>query len=212
VDLLQIHWPQFFDLPLEDVWRVLLDLQRQGKTRYVGGSNFSVEQLSACAAIGHVDSVQPPLSAINRQAAEAVIPWCAANGAGVIVYSPMESGLLSGAFSVARVAALPDNDVRKTGRSSFSPPNLEANLRVTAALQQVAARRGVSTPAVAVAWTLAWPGVTGAIVGGRRPEQVDDWLSAGSIDLTEEDLTTVADAIAAGGIGQGPAHPRVGAR
>jgi aryl-alcohol dehydrogenase-like predicted oxidoreductase len=206
VDLYQIHWARHYGEALEEAWGVLLDLQREGKIRWPGASNFSVEQLTACDALNHVASLQPPFSAINREAGEQLLPWCHAHETGVIVYSPMQSGLLTGAFSAERVAALPSNDVRQT-KADFQPPRLQQNLAVADALAQVARRHDVSTAAAAVAWTLAWPGVTGAIVGGRRPEQVEDWLAAGSLVLTEEDMADVASAIEARGAGQGPLRP-----
>jgi aryl-alcohol dehydrogenase-like predicted oxidoreductase len=207
IDLLQVHWAGWYAAALDETWGVLLDLKASGKIRYAGVSNFSLQQLKACEALGHVDSLQPAFSAIKRQAAADLIPWSAANGTGVIVYSPMESGLLSGAYTEERVAALPDIDVRKRGRPEFAQPNLSRNVALGRALRDLAGRVGVPTPALAVAWTLAWPGVTGAIVGARRPAHVDDWLQAADLDLSGEVLDAIADAIATTGAGGGPVRP-----
>jgi aryl-alcohol dehydrogenase-like predicted oxidoreductase len=211
VDLLQIHWPGFYGDAMEDAWSVLLDLKASGEIRYAGVSNFTVDELGTCEKLGHVDSLQPPFSAITRTAAAQLIPWCAANGSGVIVYSPMESGLLSGTYTEERVAALPDIDVRKHGRSEFAQPNLSRNVALGGAMRRLAERLGVPTPAVAVAWTLAWPGVTGAIVGGRRPAHIDDWLRAGDLELSNEALDFIADAIGTTSAGSGSSDPRVAA-
>ena len=207
VDLLQIHAPRWYADVLDETWQVLLDLKASGKIRYTGVSNFSVAQLETCEALGHVDSLQPSFSAIKREAAAELLPWCAAHGTGVIVYSPMESGLLSGTYTEERVASLPDIDVRKHGRPEFAQPRLSRNVALGRALHDLAKRRGVPTPALAVAWTLAWPGVSGAIVGARRPAHVDDWLSAGDLELDAAELDAIAQAIAATGAGQGPTRP-----
>jgi aryl-alcohol dehydrogenase-like predicted oxidoreductase len=208
VDLLQVHWSGWYADALEETWAVLLDLKAQGKIRYAGVSNFTLDQLRACEALGHIDSFQPPFSAIKRSAAADLIPWCSANGTGVIVYSPMESGLLSGAYDKNRVAQLPDVDVRKHGRPEFAEPRLGRNLALARAFQALAGRVEVPTPALAVAWTLAWSGVTGAIVGARRPAHVEDWLVAGELELGSADLDAIAQAIAETGAGEGPTRPR----
>jgi len=208
VDVLQVHWSGWYADALEETWGVLLDLKACGKIRYAGVSNFTLDQLRACEALGHVDSLQPPFSAIKRQAAADLIPWCTTNDTGVIVYSPMESGLLSGAYTEQRVAQLPEIDVRKHGRPEFAPPRLGRNLALARAFQELGGRLEVSAPAVAVAWTLAWPGVTGAIVGARRPQHVEDWLLAGELELGPANLDFVAQAIAETGAGEGPSRPR----
>jgi aryl-alcohol dehydrogenase-like predicted oxidoreductase len=207
LDLLQVHAPGWWADQLDEVWSVLLDLKARGKIRYAGVSNFDLAQLRACERQGHVDSLQPTFSAIRREAAAELIPYCAANGTGVIVYSPMQSGLLSGTYTRERVAALPDIDVRKHGRGEFAEPYLSQNLGLGQAFRELAHRMGAPTPAVAVAWTLAWPGVTGAIVGGRRPAHVVDWLHAGELELGAAELDYVSEAVAATGAGGGPARP-----
>jgi aryl-alcohol dehydrogenase-like predicted oxidoreductase len=205
IDLLQMHWPAEDGTPVEEYWGTLLALKEEGKIRAAGLSNHSVELLERAERVGHVDSLQPPFSLIHRQTGADVIPWCHDHGTGVIVYSPMQAGLLTGAFSAERVAALPEDDWRR--RSPDFTTNLEANLALADALAPIAQRHNVSRAAVAVAWTLAWPGVTGAIVGARSPEQVDSWVAAASLDLTDADLDELADAIRRTGAGDGPAHP-----
>ena len=187
---------------LEDYWSTLVDLRAAGKVRAIGLSNHSVEQLTRAEAVGHVDALQPPLSAINRAAAADVIPWCEAHDTGVIVYSPMHSGLLSGTFDPARLAA---TDWR-LGETDFTT-DLEVNLQVAAAVGEVAARHSTTAASVAIAWALGWPGVTAAIVGARRPAQIDGWLDAASLRLTNEDLDAVTAAITASGAGTGPHRP-----
>jgi aryl-alcohol dehydrogenase-like predicted oxidoreductase len=204
IDLYQMHWPAEDGTDLAEYWQALLDLKAEGKVRAVGLSNHDAAQLEAAEAIGHVGTLQPQFSAIHRQTAE-VLPWTRAHNTGVIVYSPMMSGLLTGAFNRARVAGLPQDDWRRT--SADFTMRLEANLAVAEGLREVAERHGISQPAAAVAWTLAFGGVSGAIVGARSPKQVDGWLAAASTELTREDLETVADAIALFGAGEGPVRP-----
>jgi len=206
IDLLQVHWPPLAGVGLDEYWQTMVDLRTEGKVRAIGVSNFDPELLAAAEAIGHVDSLQPPLSLLRRGAAGAEIPWCASNGTGVVVYSPMESGLLSGTFSRERIAALPDTDWRATA-PDFTGERLDRNLALVDALRPIAARHGVPVAAVTVAWTLAWPGVTGAIVGARRPDQIDGWMEAVALELTGDDLDEIAAAIARTGAGTGPARP-----
>jgi aryl-alcohol dehydrogenase-like predicted oxidoreductase len=203
IDLYQVHWPPEDGTPLEDYWATMLELRSEGKVRAVGLSNHGVKQLEAAERIGHVESLQPPFSLIHREEAADAIPWCAANGTGVIVYSPMQSGLLTGAMTAERVAAMPADDWRRS-HEDFTGDNLRRNLALAAALEPVADRHGVSPGAVAVAWTLAWPGVTGAIVGARSPDQVDGWLPAATLALTDDDLADLAAAVTGTGAGSGP--------
>ena len=204
IDLYQVHWPPADGTPVGEYWQVMAELKAEGKVAAIGLSNHSVAQLEEAEAIAHVDSLQPPFSAIHRGAAEE-IRWSAEHGTGVIVYSPMQSGLLTGAFSRERAKGLPDDDWRRS-HPDFTT-GLDANLALADALKPVAERHGVPVPAVAVAWTLAWPGVTGAIVGARRPGQVDGWLPAAQLRLTDTDLGEIADAITRSGAGDGPAKP-----
>jgi len=204
IDLYQMHWPAADGTKLAEYWQTLMDLKKEGKIRYAGLSNHSVAQLAEAEALGHVDTLQPPFSAIKRQSAEE-LGWCHQHGTGVIVYSPMQAGLLTGAFSQARVANLPANDWRS--RNAEFGAHLERNLAVAARFAAIAKTRGVSTAAVAVAWTLAWPGVTAAIVGARSPEQVDGWLDAATLTLTSAEMAEVAAVIESTGAGEGPSKP-----
>jgi aryl-alcohol dehydrogenase-like predicted oxidoreductase len=205
IDLYQMHWPPEDGTPVEEYWSTLLELKAEGKVRAVGLSNHDTDELGRAEALGHVDTLQPPFSAIHRGAAADLLPWCAAHATGVIVYSPMQSGLLTGAFSAERVSALPENDWRRSD-PDFTD-HLEANLAVADALAGVARRHDVPLPAAAVAWTLGFPGVTGAIVGARRPQQVDGWLPAADLSLDAEDYAAVAAAVDAHGAGEGPTRP-----
>jgi aryl-alcohol dehydrogenase-like predicted oxidoreductase len=195
LDLYQMHWPAEDGTPLEVYWQTLLDLKREGKTRAVGLSNHTAEQLERAERLGHVDTLQPPFSMIRREAATTTLPWCHAHGTGVIVYSPMQSGLLTGTFTEARADALTADDWRSRS-PEFQRPKLLRNLALADALRPIAARHHTSVGAVAVAWTLTTPGVSGAIVGARSPEQVDGWIDAAQIALTAADLSEIAAAIA----------------
>ncbi|MHB8312162.1 MAG: aldo/keto reductase [Candidatus Dormibacteria bacterium] len=205
VDLYQMHWPAQDGTPLEEYWGTLLELKQAGKIRAAALSNHDVSELEVAERLGHVDSLQPPFSLIKREAAADVIPWCREHRTGVIVYSPMQAGLLSGGFSWDRAASLRPDDWRSRD-PEFQGERLRRNLELAEALRPIADRRGVSVAAVAVAWTLAWPGVTGAIVGARRAEQVDGWVAAADIELTAEELDQIA--AAAEGSGGGPSRPQ----
>lgn len=188
IDVYFMHWPAT-DQPVEEVWQALLTLKQEGKLRAIGLSNHSLEQLERAAALGHVDVIQPQFSAVAPGAADDVLPWAERSGTGVVVYSPMGSGLLTGAFSPERVAALPEDDWRS--RSAAFTTDLAANLEIAAAMGAVSARRGVSQSAVAVAWTLGFPGVSAAIVGAREPRQLDEWIAAATLELTPEDYRQI---------------------
>jgi aryl-alcohol dehydrogenase-like predicted oxidoreductase len=207
IDLYQIHWPDQSGTPVEESWATMVRLVDEGKARAIGVSNFGVDLLERCEAIRHVDSLQPPLSLLRRQALEAEIPWCAAHGTGVIAYSPLQSGLLTDSFSQARLDSLAEDDWRRRS-ADFKPPRLQRNLALRDALRPIAQRHGTTVSAVAIAWTLAWPGVTGAIVGARSPEQVDGWIGAATLELTLEDLDEIALALGRTGAGSGPALPK----
>jgi aryl-alcohol dehydrogenase-like predicted oxidoreductase len=204
IDLYQMHWPAEDGTPLEEYWDALLDLKREGKVQAVGLSNHNAAQLAAAERMGHVDTLQPPFSAIRRDAALAELPWCEAHETGVIVYSPMQSGLLTGRFTAERARALPADDWRSRD-PEYGGGKLARNLALAGALRPIADRFGTTVAAVAVAWTLAWPGVTGAIVGARSPAQVDGWIDAAALALDPEDMAEIAQAIAATGAGAGPA-------
>jgi aryl-alcohol dehydrogenase-like predicted oxidoreductase len=207
IDLYQMHWPAKDGTPIETYWQALLDLKKEGKVGAVGLSNHNVDQLTDAERLGHVDTLQPPFSAIKRGVAAAELPWCEAHGTGVIVYSPMQAGLLSGSFSVERAAALPSNDWRSRN-AEFTGDALKRNLVVADAMRDIAEQHQTTVAAVAVAWTLAWPGVTGAIVGARKPGQVDGWIDAATLLLTAADMAAIAGAIERSGAGSGPSRPK----
>ncbi|MGE5540216.1 MAG: aldo/keto reductase [Gemmatimonas sp.] len=206
IDLYQMHWPAEDGTPVEEYWQAMLDLKAEGKVRAVGLSNHNAAQLARAEALGHVDSLQPPFSAIRRDAAADDIPWCRSHATGVIVYSPMQSGLLTGAFSEERARNLAPADWRRRS-ADFTGEGLKRNLKLAEALKGVAKVHETTVAAVAVAWTLAWPGVTGAIVGARSPQQVDGWIGAATLELTDSDMAEIATAIEKTGAGSGPTMP-----
>lgn len=205
IDLYQMHWTPTDGTALDEYWGTLLAMKQEGKIRAAGLSNHGLAQLDAAERLGHVDTLQPPFSAIKRTVAGAELPWCREHDTGVIVYSPMQAGLLTGAFTAERSAALPKDDWRSRS-DDFTGDGLARNLRVADALRPIAEKHGVSQAAAAVAWTLAWPGVTGAIVGARNAKQVEGWVAAGSLTLDSEDIAAVGKAIADSGAGEGPAR------
>jgi aryl-alcohol dehydrogenase-like predicted oxidoreductase len=205
IDLYQFHWPDALGTPVEESWGEMARLIQEGKVRAGGVSNFSVGLLERAARVRHVDSLQPPFSLIHRQAAD-VIQWSATHGTGVIVYSPMQSGILTDAFSRERVERMAADDWRRRN-PEFREPLLSSNLALRDALYPIASRHGVSIAAVAVAWTLSWPGVSGAIVGARSPQQVDGWIAAGNLTLEAQDLEEIAGALERTQAGAGPTVP-----
>lgn len=206
IDLYQFHWPDETGVAVEDSWAAMLRLVEEGKVRWPGVCNFDVALLARCEARAPVASLQPPFSPIRRKVAAAELPWCDAHGVGVIAYSPMQSGLLTERFSRERLAALPADDYRHRG-TEFTEPRLTRNLALRDALRPVAARLGTTVGALAIAWTLAWPGVTGAIVGARSAAQVDGWIGAAGLRLGAAELDAIAAAIEATGAGEGPLRP-----
>jgi aryl-alcohol dehydrogenase-like predicted oxidoreductase len=189
IDLYQIHWPNP-DEDIEEAWGVIADLIREGKVRYGGVSNFSVEQLKRVQAIHPVASLQPPYSMLRRGIEEDLLPYCAANDIGVIVYSPMQAGLLTGKFTRERVERLPDDDWRKRN-SHFQEPELSANLAFVEKLRPIAERNGRTVAQLAIAWVLRRPEVTAAIVGARRPSQIEETAPAGDWVLSAEDIAEI---------------------
>ncbi len=197
IDLYQIHWPRWGNSPaghspgsVEDAWRTLEDLRTAGKLRHIGVSNFTVDDLEAAHRIAPITSVQPPYSAIRRDVEHDVLPWCRAHHVGVIVYSPMQSGLLTGTMTRERFAALPANDWRKKAKY-FQEPYFTQGLELVERLKAVGARHGKSASETAIAWTLHHPAVTAAIVGARRPEQLDGIVGAASLALADADMTAI---------------------
>ena len=209
VDLFQIHWPDDEGNPVEEAWAEMVKLRDEGMARAIGVSNFDVALLERCEAVGHVDSLQPPFSLIQRETALELLPWARAHGTGVLCYSPMGSGLLTETFSAARVAAFAKDDWRRRP-PMFKEPQLSRNLALRDALRPIAVRHDTSVPAVAIAWVTSWAGVSGAIVGARSPEQVDGWIGAAAVTLTDEDMDEIATAVSAFGADGGPADPRRG--
>jgi aryl-alcohol dehydrogenase-like predicted oxidoreductase len=206
IDLYQFHWPDESGTPVEDSWGVMVKLIEEGKVRAGGVSNFDVHLLERCEKIRHVDSLQPLFSMISRAAGKELLPWCKSHNTGVICYSPMQSGILTDGFSAERIAKMASDDWRRRA-PEFREPSLSRNLALRDALRPIAARHGVSVSSVAIAWTLTWPGLTGAIVGARTPAQVDGWIQAATLQLTNEDLTEIETAIVGTQAGTGPSHP-----
>jgi aryl-alcohol dehydrogenase-like predicted oxidoreductase len=206
IDLYQFHWPDESGVRVEDSWAEMMKLVDAGKVRWIGVSNFDTKLLLRCESLRHVDSLQPPFSLIKREVAAAEIPWCAQHGTGVIAYSPMQSGLLTERWSTSRLKELAPDDWRRRSEH-FRSPALERNLALRDALKPIAERHNSNTGEVAVAWTLAWAGVTGAIVGARSAEQLDGWIDAASLQLSAQDLMDIANAITRIKAGAGPRNP-----
>ena len=207
IDLYQFHWPDdATGTPVEDSWGEMGRLVEEGKIWLAGVCNFTVELLDRCEAIHHVASLQPHFSMIRRASGADVIPWAARHGTGVIVYGTMQHGILTDTFSAEKLATLAPSDWRRND-DLFKEPSLSRYIALRDALRSIARRNGTTVAAVAVAWALAWPGVTGAIVGARRPEQVDGWIRAGSFELGNDDLDEIAAAIERTGSGSGPLCP-----
>lgn len=190
IDLYQIHWTADALEETVEGWATLSALQKEGKVRWIGLCNASVEEMQQLLAVAPISSLQPPYSLIRREVETAQLPWCQRQGVGVIVYSPMGSGLLTGAMTRARLAALPKTDWRTQGEQ-FQEPKLTDNLKTVERLAAVGARHGRSPGEVAIAWTLRQPAVTGAIVGARSPKQVDGITGAMDFRLTPEEVAEV---------------------
>jgi aryl-alcohol dehydrogenase-like predicted oxidoreductase len=198
IDLYQIHWPVDDTKELEEGWSTMAKLQRQGKVRYIGVSNFDVAQMERALEIAPITSLQPRYSLVHPDVETDILPFCLGAGIGVIVYSPMASGLLTGAMTRERIASLPEDDWRKR-HPDFTEPELSFNLALVERLRAIGQRHGKSPGAVAVAWTLHNPAVTAAIVGARKPEQVNDMVAAAEIRLTGselEELKTIPQLVA----------------
>ena len=189
IDLYQIHWP----IPDEDVeegWSTLVELKEEGLVRHIGVSNFDVEQLKRIQQIAPVETLQPPYSLVAREVEGEILPFAEQEGIGVIVYSPMGSGLLTGAMTRQRIASLPEDDWRKHS-ARFQEPQLTDHLALVERLKIVASRHEATPGAVAVAWTLLNPAVDGAIVGFRRPDQVDPIVPAADLELSDDDVAEI---------------------
>jgi len=189
IDLYQIHWPNP-DPDIEEGWAALAELQREGKVRWIGVSNFSVAQMKRAEKIAPISSLQPPYSLIRPEVQEEILPYCQQKNIGVIVYSPMYSGLLSGKMTADRIQNMPPDDWRQRD-AEFQMPKLKRNLRLVSLLAQIGQRHNVEPGVVAIAWTLRLPSVTGAIVGARRPSQVDGVLPAATFRLSSSELEEI---------------------
>ena len=210
IDLFQFHWPDGGNVAVEDSWGEMGRLVEQGKVRAGGVSNFDVALLNRCEKIRHVDSLQSPFSLIDRRAGAELAPWCAENGTALICYSPLQAGLLTDTFSAERLALMDSRDWRRWHIEfpHFTSPALQANLALRDRLRPVAARHDSTVASVALAWLLAWPGVTGAIVGPRSADQVDGWIGAGRLVLTDADLDEIELALIELEVGAGPTRPQ----
>jgi len=189
IDLYQIHWPSP-DEEIEEGWTTFAELKQEGLVRHIGVSNFDIAQLRRAQAIAPVETLQPPYSLVDREVEQEILPFAEREGIGVIVYSPMGSGLLTGAMTRERIATLPDDDWRKRD-PRFQEPQLSHQLALVERLATAASRHDVATGAIAVAWTLRNPAVDGAIVGFRRPEQVDPIVEAANLELSQDDIAMI---------------------
>ncbi len=190
IDLYQIHWPSDDDDENQEGWETMAQLQREGKVRWIGLSNWNVAQLKMAMEIAPVTSLQPPYSLISREIEDEILPYCHRTGIGVIVYSPMASGLLTGAMTQERAAQLPESDWRRND-AEFQEPRLSHNLALAEKLREVGARYGRSPGETAIAWTLRHADVTGAIVGARNAWQARGVIGAGSFDLRADDIAEI---------------------
>jgi aryl-alcohol dehydrogenase-like predicted oxidoreductase len=183
IDLYQVHWPE----PPEDIdegWQTMMKLKEEGKIRWAGVSNFSADQMAQVSKFGPITSLQPPYSMIRPEVEAGILPYCQAHNVGVIAYSPMASGLLTGAMTRERIASLPADDWRKTKNPHYQEPRLTRNLNLVELLRRIGARHGRTPGEVAVAWVLRQPAVTGAIVGARKPGQLKELVGAADWRLT----------------------------
>lgn len=189
IDLYQIHWPNPED-EIEEAWETLAKFQQEGKIRYMGVSNFSVEQMKRVQKIAPITSLQPPYSLLRRDIEAEILPFCREHNIGVINYSPMVSGLLTGKMTAERVKNMPEDDFRKRS-PNFNEPKLSRNLALAEVLRAIGKAHGVEPGAVAIAWTLRNPAITAAIVGARRPDQVDGVLAAATFRLSDDEAARI---------------------
>jgi len=190
IDLYQVHWPPENDVELEEGWAELAALKREGKVRWTGVSNFSVEQMKRAQAVASVTSLQPPYSLVRRGAEDRILPFCKKENIGVIVYAPMASGLLTGTMTRERAAGLPENDWRRRS-PEFNEPKLTGNLALVERLRVVGERHGRAPGEVAIAWTLRNAAVTGAIVGARSVDQAEGVMQAAQFQLSTADIDEI---------------------
>jgi aryl-alcohol dehydrogenase-like predicted oxidoreductase len=189
IDLYQIHWPEP-DEQIEEGWSTLAQFQKEGKVRWIGVSNFNASQMKRAQAIAPISSLQPPYSLVSPEIEESILPYAQANNIGVIVYSPMKSGLLTGTMTRERIANFASDDFRKRA-IAFQEPQLSRNLRLVEVLREIGQRHGRTTGEVAIAWTLRNPAVTAAIVGMRSPQQVDGVIGALEFRLSDAEFAEI---------------------
>jgi aryl-alcohol dehydrogenase-like predicted oxidoreductase len=189
IDLYQIHWPEP-EAEIEEGWEALARFKEEGKVRYIGVSNFNVEQMKRAMKIAPITSLQPPYSLVSPEVEKEILPFCKANNIGVINYSPMASGLLSGKMTAERIAAMPEDDWRRRA-PQFQEPKLSRNLKLVELLREIGNAHQVQPGVVAIAWTLRNPAVTAAIVGARRAAQVDGILPAATFRLSAEEAAII---------------------
>ena len=190
IDLYQVHWPEP-DEDVEEGWAEVAKLQREGKVRWIGVSNFDASQMARAAKIAPITSLQPPYSMLRREIETDILPYCEANTIGTLVYSPMQSGLLTGTWTRERIAALPADDWRKEKNKWFQEPNLTRNLELVAHLKHVGKPHGKSPGEVAIAWVLRHPAVTAAIVGARKPGQLKELIGAAEWRLSDSEAASI---------------------
>lgn len=193
IDLYQIHWPKP-DEEIEEGWEALAQLREQGKLRWIGVSNFSVDQMKRAQKIAPITSLQPPYSMLRRAIEQEILPFAQANGIGVINYSPMLSGLLTGKMTPERIAAFPADDWRRNN-IEYKEPRLSRNMQLVDLLREIGSAHGVTAGVVAIAWTLHNPAITAAIVGGRNPRQVEETAAALTFRLTEDEYQKICAAL-----------------
>jgi aryl-alcohol dehydrogenase-like predicted oxidoreductase len=202
VDLYQIHWPDPED-EIEEGWETLAKLKEEGKVRYIGVSNFSVAQMERISKISPITSLQPPYSMLNRGVEKEILPYCQQHNIGVINYSPMVSGLLTGAMTSERVVNLPQDDWRRNN-ARFQEPQLSRNLKLVELLREIGVAHGRSPGEVAIAWTLNHPAVTAAIVGARNAKQVDGIIGAATFRLQADEISRIEDFLTANPVAAKP--------
>lgn len=191
IDLYQIHWPDA-SVPFEKSWQEMMNLKAEGKIRFAGVSNYNQPMLEKCQSVGHVDSVQPPYNLINRYAENDILPWAYNNSTGVVAYSPAASGLLSGKYTMQKIAELPDNDWRKHNLH-FDEDTLKKIFLLTEKLQEFAQAKNMSVFDVAVAWVLKHPAVTSAIVGARNAQQAEQNIKGSGVRFSEQDMQQIQE-------------------
>lgn len=196
IDLYQIHWPNPEE-EIEEGWSAMAELKAEGKVRYIGVSNFDVGQMKRAQEVAPIDSLQPPYSMLSRDVEDEILPFCREQNIAVIVYSPMKSGLLTGKMTRERAESLPEDDWRSRA-PAFQEPQLSRNLQLVELLREIGGRYDASPAEVAIAWTLEHPAVTGAIVGGRRPDQIDGVVGAADLKLSEDELDEIEAFLSAG--------------